>query len=472
MNRLILQWTCCILGLLVLSGCPTKTAGGSSEETNTIAGVLVDGSGKPVANALVSIQMSTSEATPTVLAKASVSSVVYVSLYDEVLMDTTDGQGRWSVKPTYQGAYTILAKDSTGRLMIREVDFDDSVRVQDTMQQSRSLDLNLACRFGSPRGSVVAIPGTPYAQAADSLGHVHFDSLPQGRYTIMLRSADPFRYADQRMNIDLRSSEVPSLWGPFQADAFFDSTARSQALQATPSFGLDTIWFPLVYAYEVRAWWNFDALQPVGQILKFVDARGRSGDGVVYSGTSDSGIVNTALHLQNASQFGVVEDAGSTFDSLGPFSVEAWVKIQQLPDSAGYQMNLVGKLGLAGDLSGDLFSLAVVRDSTDSLAHFAFLLSDGQSGALDSADRVKSSATVALGTWTYVMASWDGISACLYVDGVQAGCGDLGVRNFATTTVPVYFGKENMDLVLDEVRIIGINLGVADARYRWLRRFP
>jgi len=467
--------TCCVavLGLLAFWSCSFKTAGGSSEETNTIAGILVDSNGSPVPNAVVQIQLSSVEATPSILSRSAVSdAVIYVILVQDGFWDTTDAQGRWSVTPVYQGAYTMIAKDSLGRRTIREIEFDDSVRVRDTLRVTKSLDLQLACRFGNARGSTVTIPGTAYAQSADSMGRVHFDSLPQGLFTLMLRSTDPFRYSDQRINIDLRLANVPNVWGPFVDDAFYDSTARAQMLQTVPTFVSDTLWFPLVYAYDVRAWWSFDFLQSVGQIHKFTDVRGRSGDGVVYGGSSAVGLVGNALHLVNGTQFGVIEDAGSVFDSLGAFSVEAWIQVDSLPDSENYQMNLVGQLGLSGALSQDLFSLAIVRDSNDTQAHFAFLLSDGQSGSLGIEDRVVAKEAVVPGVWTYVMASWDNETLCIFVDGKKSLCQGLGERVFAISGEPIYFGKEDLSVVMDEIRIIGINLREADARYRWLRRFP
>jgi len=466
MLRIILSFA-----LLALVACSSKpVAGGTSEETNTIAGVLVRANGTPVVGAWVEVRSANAITQSTTLAKkltANVNDVVNVS---DVLRDTTDNQGHWSVKPSSLGSYVLLAGDTSGLLAMRSVIWMDSVRTRDTLRAGVSFSTQVSCRTGSAIGSLVSIPGTHFSAKVDSLGRVSFPNLPQGVLSLMVQSPDPYRYADAVWSLNLKDS-VKVLRGPFTNLRGLDSASRWIAKSSVDVARVELLEMPMGYEYQVCAWWSFDSWIMEGNVQLFQDSRGRSGDGVVYGAGLVDGVVGKALSLENGSQFAVVEDPGTVFQTLGKFSVEAWVNLRSLPDTAGYQMNLVGQIGFAGDQSKDLFSLAVVRDSLGAQPAFAFLLSNGNSGALDTSERVVALEPVSLNQWTYVLATWDSTQACVFVNGVRSNCRVLGAKTFVPSPEAIYFGKENFSVILDEVRIIGFNLDAADANFRWLRRF-
>lgn len=445
-----------------------QTAGGSSEETNAIAGVVVDGSGKPVANAWVEIRSTAEQYQSTTVKKAS-AATLQLAATSESYRDTTDSLGRWDVDVSRKGLYTVLSGDAKGRMSLRNVDLQGDVVVRDTLLPSVSFQTTITCRWGLSQGLLAVIPGTMFHAYADSFGVVQFDSLPQGEVNVKIISPDVYRYEDIQVSLQLDAKGVSKLWGPYNGSDVLDSAMRmavqSEVNQLTP----DVISLPLRYDYGVRGWWAFDQLKKDGSFQFFLDSKGRSGDGVVYGGSLVDGQFNSALHLNGSGQFGVIESVGSVFDSMGTFSLEVWFKLNAEPSGSAYLRNLVGQMGISGADSNDLFSLALVKNGDDKI-HVGFLLSDGISGVLDSAKMVRSNASVVVGEWNYVLATWDGMQTCISVNAQAFVCREQEIEKLQPSALPLYFGKEDLDVVLDEIRIVDVNMDQNDARYRWLRR--
>ena len=456
--------TCC-LGLLFLS-CDGNHYTGTDEQTNTIAGIVRDSLGNALAG--VAVEVRTSNSVPAIASLVRVqSSTITVTVVENILTDTTDSQGQWSVFTQDSGAFTVVMTAPDGRTAIHQVNLDDSVHLSDTVYAPLSLSLDLATRWGAANTDLVLL-GTRFRETSDSLGHLEFTGLPRGTYTAQLFSPDEQRYAETRWRLYL--DDASATWqGPFYADDDLDSLKMEGSTEILAASDKDTLALPLIYSYDVRAWWEFDELQQDENLLTFYDSRGITGTGVAYNASLITGVWDSAISLDGSSQFGVVEDVGTAFDSLQNFSVEAWVLLDSLPSATSYQYNLVGQLGF-GTSSADLFSLALAKDS-GSDAHFAFLLSDGQS-TLDTSRRVMATQNAEAGEWIYLAATWDGTQACLYVDGELTSCRELTIDSLYASTEAIYFGKEDLGFALDETRIIGINLDQTDVQYRWLRRFP
>ena len=447
------------LALGFLLGCPAsppRADGGSSEETNAIAGVVVDGSGTPVAGAKIEVRPSNVVPVSAALAKQTVGG-------DGALLTTTDSKGKWFVNPSLEDEYRVLANGGGGQLSIHTVDYKNgpAVKILDTLRPSVSLQSVVLCRGGLPQGLVAMLPGTPWFSMPDSAGRVRFDSLPQGDFELKIRANGSQRIGDVDYRVAVTAGGVQA-WGPFSAGVQVDSTSGSR---------IDTIRMPFLNDFGVRATWSFSYLGGTSSPRSFVDSRGRAGQGTLFGGSLVSGLFGNALALGSGNDFGVVEDPGSVFDSLREFSVEAWVRVRTLPALDTYQLNLFGKLGFAGSGSNDLFSLAVVRPLGDSASHFAYLLSDGQSGELDSADLVMAPQPVALEQWAYLMATWDGVQSCIYVNGRKGACRVLPFSWVLPGPEALYFGKEDYSVELDEIQVSDVKLEEADAQYRWLRRF-
>lgn|GEM_PF-7123163 len=453
------------LALMACSGSASH-AGGSSEETNALAGILVDSVGLPVANAWVEVRPASDDPV-TVALRKPIASVDEIFLVASVWRDTTDKEGRWAVQPGFSGSFTVVAGAANGFRSIHSVVFLDSLQILDTIWPASPLVFKLDLPEGALGGNEVTLPGTRYSAISDSLGMVRFDSLPQGHFDMIMHPKLQARLAKSYWRVaHVGTSKV---WGPFSVQGISDSTWA----QASVHDGaiLDTLHCPYLYEYGVRSWWTFDDLQPAQPLQDFLDTRGHSASGILYGGTPVVGVNGFALSLENSAQFGVIETTGSTFDSLQAFSVELWVRVRALPDLELYQMNLVGQLGVGDALSEDLFSLALVRDSVGAQPHFAFLLSDGNSGALSDSGKVISNSAVDVGEWIYLAATWDGKRSCIYVNDDAPVCRELSISALLKSPEPMYFGKENLHVDLDDVRVIGICLNESDVRYRWLKRF-
>lgn len=462
-------WLFITLVLLWLVSCGPQTAGGTSEETNAIAGVILDESGLPMSKVAVTVRSNIAMATASNLQKSN--TTVEITLWSEqVWTDTTDAKGQYRIQPGVAGDYVVLAKDAHGNLSMRQVQLaNDLVKVHDTLHPAYALKAQLQARFGTARGSKVYLMGTDRMAEADSAGFFTLDSIPQGEMMLQVQSSDPYRYAETRYVVSVTKASQ-SVYGPFMS-FYLPETLATTATAFTLKNAQEgvVLELPLVYAYEVRAWWAFDALSFDGSTAQFVDSRGRSGNGLAYNSQLSLGIQGKAVKFTGASSFAVIEDPGSVFEEMTEFSTEAWVRIDELPDSVGYQMNLYGKLGWNG--VNDMFSMAVDRSRNDSAAHWAFLVATGSEGILDSNGKVLSTESVVLNEWTHLMATWNGTEACVYVNGKRSACRTLEATPVGWAQTPMVFGKEDLTFVLDEVRLIGAKLEEADARYRWLRRF-
>lgn len=420
----------------------TSVAGGVSEETNTLAGVLVDGSGNSVARAIVSARHFENSSC--------------------VSNDTTDEKGRFALALTAQGRYGISAQTEKASFY-KMVEFNGQ---SDSIVAKLSPVGKIAGVLKFSNDSVAAameisVPGSPWMATTDSEGKFSLDKVPQGTHPLIAKSPDPIQYVDAVYMANV-SGDSAVLYGP----------VPSAALSSSRQFAASkVVYFPVSTEYGLRSWWSMDYLTAAKNNLNTIgDSRGGSESMLVYgSSTLSEGIDGHSLTLNGAGQYGVVENDRGLLDSASSMFLEAWVRVNSVSSEVkSYRKNIVGKVGFGSEEDRDVFSLAVVNGNCGAgAASFAFFMADGSGDTLSCQNAVVAPKPLALKKWTYVAAVWNGDELRLYIDGQAVARKKISVKKIGISDEPIFFGKESMDLDLDDVRIGVTALGDADVVYRF-----
>ena len=69
--------------------------------------------------------------------------------------------------------------------------------------------------------------------------------------------------------------------------------------------------------------------------------------------------------------------------------------------------------------------------------------------------------------WVYVTAVWDGTTSVLYINGNKASEKKVSVKQIGVSSEPIFFGKESMNLKLDDVRLSTTAISASDVLYRY-----
>ena len=69
--------------------------------------------------------------------------------------------------------------------------------------------------------------------------------------------------------------------------------------------------------------------------------------------------------------------------------------------------------------------------------------------------------------WVYVTAIWDGKTSALFMNGVKVAEKAVSVTQIGTSPEPIFFGKEEVNLKLDDVRLSTTAIGESDVLYRY-----
>ena len=149
---------------------------------------------------------------------------------------------------------------------------------------------------------------------------------------------------------------------------------------------------------------------------------------------------------------------------------EAWVEIDSvLTNDSAYRKNIVGKLGFGSDADQDVFSFALVKDEcgVEGEPVFAFFFADGLGDTLSCNSAVVSKRKVEFGKWVYVTAVFDGKRLSLYLDGALAATRTVEVEKIGVSSESIFFGKEAINLKLDDVRFGVKALTASDVQYRY-----
>lgn len=424
----------------------TTVAGGISEETNSVAGVLTDLKSNPVKGVAV-------------LAR-------HTSVDTLQFTDTTSEKGEFAFPIVRQGTYGLSASvDSAAYYALinyegEALDIEAELRlvadVAESVVLSEDADLN---------GIEVFVPGTNWAATTDSLGKFKLEGIPQGSYALQVKSPDPERYLTAQFAMDLSSAGV-RMNGPLPVNLNISDVKLVDAPVAEMTL-------PLSSEYGLLSWWPMDYTAEVGNDTVTTDARGRVGTTKLYGDVElEQGVVGKAIQFNDASQFGVIEDDRGILDSLNEMTLEAFVKIDQLPNAKeSYQKNIFGKLGFGSEGDKNVFSLALVNKVCGvEKPALAFFMADGSGKEFSCESAVVSSAAFEKNVWVHVVVTWKDGSAKLYQNSELTGSGDIGVKMLLPSDEPVFFGKEDLDFELDDVRLGAKAITSADVLYRYYQK--
>ena len=409
-----------VLALVLWVGCSNnEVAGGVSEETNTIAGVLVDKKGSPVVSAMVyckSVDVDTLESS-----------------------DETNSKGEFSLPVKRSGSYGISATvDSQAFYEVVEFKGKDvdlkSVSLKETVDFKGRVVLR---EDSSAAGIVVRVPGSSWVAKTDSLGFYKLESLPVGKANLQVIPTDLTRFVKVEHEVEV---------GLLAAGA------------------IDSLMVPLSAEYGLRSWWNFAGVGKEGPVDFVKDSRSWTAGMKLYGNPE----FNAAVHFKGANQFGVVEDDKGILDNLNAFAVEAVLQVDKVLDTAAtYRKNLVGKLGFGSEEDRPVFSMAVVKGMCGAKkTSFAFFMADGSGDSLSCKTAAVSKNALDFGKRYYLMATWNGKKVSLYENGKKVGETEVSFDKISESEESIFVGKESLEFSLEDLRISVEPLNDADAESR------
>ena len=423
-----------LFAALAWVGCSdNEVAGGVSEETNTIAGILVDKKGAPVVRAMV-------------YCKSVEADTVTSS-------DETDSKGKFSLSVKLYDSYGISATvDSMAYYEVVEFNGKDVELNKATLTETADISGRVMLRDDSTAaGIVVRVPGSSWTATTDSLGFYKLEGVPAGKTTLQVVPTDLTRFV--RVN---REINVGRLSGGAK--------------------GADSVMVPLSMVYGLRSWWAFSAVGNEGPVDFVSDSRSWTAGVSLYGNPEYGGFVSYdetsnvvgAVHFKGASQFGVVEDDRGILDGVTGFAVEVVLQVDKVLDTAvTYRKNLVGKLGFGSEDDQNVFSLAVVRgECSADKPSFAFFMVDGSGDSLSCKNAVVSKNALEFGKRYYLMATWNGNAVSLYENGKKVGETDVLFEKILPSEESIFVGKESLEFSLEDLRVSVEPLNEADAEFR------
>lgn len=450
-----------ILSLIVASSavgfvaCSTDLAGGVSEETNSLAGILLDTKGNSVAGV------------PVVARHMYVDTLVYT--------DTTDASGKFALPLSRQGIYGISAESESQALY-------KTVRYSGKKIESLSLEMSEVTSVKGrvvldsslmAKGVVVYLPGTSWSAEADSAGTFEFKSIPVGSYAVLVESPDPMRYVNAAYLLDATTDDA-ILSGPLPTsdENLFvdDGDSVSYNFGSTEDAGSkNVIQLPLSTEYGLFSWWSMDYETVNGTQRTLRDSRGNA-DGILLYGNAQlvDGVLDKALSLRGAEQFGVVENDNGALDSAEQFTIELLLHLDSAESGSSYRKNIMGKLGFGADGDHDLFSLALVEGGCGvENARLAFFLADGSGDSLSCENAAVSNKNVEFGSWFHLVVVYDAGMIRMYENGNLVAEKETQIKLLGGSDEPIFFGKESLNLMLDDVRLGKKAITSADVLYRY-----
>ena len=419
--------------VLVWVGCSNnEVAGGVSEETNTIAGILVDQKGSPVVSAKVyckSINVDTLESS-----------------------DETNSKGEFSLPVKLWGSYGISASvDSLAFYEVVEFKGKDVELNTATLKETADISGRVMLRDDSTAaGITVRVPGSSWAAQTDSLGFYKLEGLPMGKTGLLVVPTDLTRFVKVEHEVN-----VGALAG---------------------ANGVDSVMVPLSMEFGLRSWWAFGAVGKDGAVDFVNDSRAWTAGMKLYGSPEYGGFVSYegtpnyvgAVHFKGASQFGVVEDDRGILDGVSSFAVEVVLQVDKVLDTAAtYRKNLVGKLGFGAAEDKDVFSLSVIQGMCGTKnASFAFFMADGSGDSLSCKNAVVSKNALEFGKRYYLIATWNGKKVSLYENGKKVGETEVSFEKISASEESIFVGKESLEFSMEDLRISVEPLNDADAEIR------
>ena len=281
------------IGISTVACSDGRVANGVSEETNTVAGILVDGSGKAVAGVPV-------------FAK-------HFNVDTFVFNDTTDGDGKFGFPLLKRGQYGISAKRDSAAYY-ESVDFEGTeMEIAAKLQKTGVVEGNFHLRLDTVSAGIkIGIPGSPWQTETDEDGSFKLEGVPLGVQPLLAKSPDPIHFQDAIyvVSVGKKSSKFR---GPIPTGLFEIFASKATESESDPSHDNDTsksagepfhgndsslvgalpttssdeivrdadvvasksLQFPLSPEFGLRSWWSMDFLSDATNDAKKVgDARG------------------------------------------------------------------------------------------------------------------------------------------------------------------------------------------------------
>lgn len=446
---------------------PEDTAGGFGEETNALAGILVNEKGEPQANVRVFARHT----------KANISDLV----------DTTDADGKFEFSLVRQGSYGLSATKGKSAMYKRVNYYGQSMEVKARMVASTDVSGKVNLREDTLASDVVVyIPGSPWEAKTSDKGKFSFKGVPEGTYSVLAKSPDPVRFVDvfyvgtfedgkANFNgpypVDMIDA-VMAKAAPDSANAVADSSEDSEDadVRLVNSEKSKNMLLPLSPEYGTLCLWPLDYLTEGFAGTKVSsDARGRT-EGVIFYGDPEltEGVSRNAIVLKGANQYGVVENDRNALDDATEMTLEAWIDVVKLPSDSVYRRNIVGKLGFGSSGDQDVFSLSLVRGECGvKKPKLAFFIAAGSEEDSLGCENAVFSDVVETDKWMYVAVVWNGSTLSMYVDGQLVDTAKTSVKKINPSTEPIIFGKEKLNIQLDDVRLSKTVINGADVLYRY-----
>lgn len=446
---------------------PEDTAGGFGEETNALAGILVNEKGEPQANVRVFARHT----------KANISDLV----------DTTDAEGKFEFSLVRQGSYGLSATKGKSAMYKRVNYYGQSMEVKARMVASTDVSGKVNLREDTLASDVVVyIPGSPWEAKTSDKGKFSFKGVPEGTYPVLAKSPDPVRFVDvfyvgtfEDGKADFNGpypvdmiDAVMAKAAPDSANAEADSSEDSEDadVRLVNSEKSKNMLLPLSPEYGTLCLWPLDYLTEGFAGTKVSsDARGRT-EGVIFYGDPEltEGVSRNAIVLKGANQYGVVENDRNALDDATEMTLEAWIDVAKLPSDSVYRRNIVGKLGFGSSGDQDVFSLSLVRGECGvKKPKLAFFIAAGSEEDSLGCENAVFSDVVETDKWMYVAVVWNGSTLSMYVDGQLVDTAKTSVKKINPSTEPIIFGKEKLNIQLDDVRLSKTVINGADVLYRY-----
>lgn len=449
---------CALFASGAFFGCSesNEVAGGVSEETNTLAGILVDNKGKAARRVSISAR--------------------YIKVDTLVFTDTTDDDGRFGLPLSRTGRYGLSAQNDSFAYY-ETINYEGKeIEVNAALQKVRDVSGKLHLRPDTNASYVkVYIPGSNWRTETDDEGYFTLEGVPSGTFALIAKSPDPVHYSDAMFMTQVSDKKV-NLTGPFAFDyRFYEVTFAPLGLDPeikAAEQDSKALLFPLSSEYGLRSWFSMDYMTSSGKENFISDARDWTEGMIVYGGAKlGEGVENKALVMNGAKQYGVIENDRYMLDSAREFTIEAWVEIDSvLGNEKSYRKNIIGKLGFGSDSDEDVFSLALIKGvcNVDSVTPvLAFFLANGAGDSLSCDNAVYSYTSLKFGTWMYITVTWNGDVLSLYVNGLLEQSKVINVNKIEASSESIFFGKEAINLKLDDVRFGLKAIHSSDVQFRY-----
>lgn len=443
--------------VMLLCGCsPVETAGGVSEETNSVSGVLVAADGNFARNVVIHARHS---------AKS-----------DQLFVDTTDENGAFGFSIKEYGEY-VLSSHKAGQAIYETFVYTGSdLKMSSKMTTVKTIQGNLVLDgVSSPEDAKVGIPGTDWVSSVKPTGYFVLSNLPLGTYNLTVSSPDRERFDDAEYTLVL---EGDSYWlnGPLPRGIVHSEPVDVSVNSKGVSYnGVSEITLPMIDVdYKIQYVWTMDSVLALpsdsGTGYYLLDDMGHETETVfLYEPEFTEGVDGKAIRFV-ASDYAAVDTSGFLdVDSLTELSIEGFFKFNN-PEAFAvgeFQKNILSKRG--DDYIEEMIGVSLISGKCGAveprLAFYSVNVNNPTCGYMAVSQRA-----VPAGEWIYVVLTWRRGIAKIYQNGVLTGRIDTGLRWMENISKPLYIGGDGLDFEMDDVRFGFKEISSAEVLYRYYKR--